>query len=173
MVETQERMQNYIPTNTVEGQSKTYKIAYAAHQILDLQNTESKTQFIGLITLASAAGSGLVLPEHLILPASESATTHTVILAYSFLPRGWGRGFATESVAAVLDACEKATTFWEPFKRVYLRGVVNDGNPASLRVMEKLGIQERGIYEWTGKIWLAGGWRYKDDLHIFGKYLIQ
>lgn len=39
--------------------------------------------------------------------------------------------------------------------------------------MEKLGIEEKGIYEWTGKIWLAGGWRYKDDLRIFGKYLIE
>lgn len=107
------------------------------------------------------------------MPASENATTETLILAYSFLPCGWGKGFATESVAAVLDVCKKAAAFWEPFKKLYLRGIVNDGNPASLRVMAKLGIEEKGIFKWTGKIWLAGGWRYEDDLHIFGQYLIE
>lgn len=157
----------------MEGEPKSYKIAYAVHQLLSPEEPESKANFIGLISLVSAAGSALILPDHLILPASENATTETLILAYSFLPRGWGKGFATEAVGAVLDACKTATVFWEPFRKVYVRGIVNDGNPASLRVMKKLGFEEKGIYEWTGRIWLAGGWRYEDDLHIFEKYLIE
>ncbi|KAE9968293.1 hypothetical protein BLS_005945 [Venturia inaequalis] len=171
--DSQSRLQNFIPKPAAEGHSKSFKIAYAVHKLLDPEESESKADFIGLVNLVSAAASPLVLPDHLILPASENAATETLILSYSFLPRGWGKGFATESVGAVLDFCKSLTPFWEPFAKVYIRVIVNDGNPASLRVMGKLGIQERGIFKWTGKVWLAGGWRFEDDLHIFGKYLIE
>ena len=78
----------------------------------------------------------------------------TLELAYQFLPVGWGQGFATESLEAVFAACKRAPSFWTPFETVHIRAIVNEGNPASLRVMEKTGMTKCGIYVWTGKIWL-------------------
>jgi RimJ/RimL family protein N-acetyltransferase len=170
--DTEKRIQAWLPKDPIEGEPKSYRIAYAVHKILN--SNPQTTQFIGLITLVSAAGHALVIPDALILPPNSSPeSTETVILAYSFLPRGWGAGFATESVSAVLAACKQIPNFWTPFEKVYVRGVVNDGNPASLKVMEKLGIKERGVFEWKGKIWLAGGWRYEDRLHISGAYILE
>lgn len=51
---------------------------------------------------------------------------------------------------------------------------MNEENPASLRVMEKTGMTENGIYVWTGKaVFLAGQWQERSSLHIFGMYLLQ
>ena len=56
-----------------------------------------------------------------------------------------------------------------------MRAIVNGRNPASLRVMRKLGdlgVQEMGVFEWRGKaIFIGGEWRTEDDLYIFGGYL--
>ena len=42
----------------------------------------------------------------------------------------------------------------------------------SLRVMEKCGVEEKGVFKWQGKKILIGGeWRTEDNLHIFGSYL--
>lgn len=168
--------------SSLGGDEKTYRVAYAVHQVLDvegeLQPQEQKpTEFIGLINLKSLDAGSLVLPENLTLPAAAAAagmTTLTVEVAYSFLPRGWGKGYATESLNAVFEACGKAQPFWAPFSRVYVRAIVNKGNPASQRVMEKTGMVEMGVYEWTGEaIFLAGEWRERDYLHVYGMYLLE
>jgi RimJ/RimL family protein N-acetyltransferase len=173
-------MQSAFTKVPVDGEAKSYKVTYAVHKILDSdeklqpsKREQKPTEFIGLVTLASLEGKNLALPESLTIPAADAVTTHTVELAYMFLPTGWGKGYATESVNAVFQVCKSATAFWAPFSKVYVRAIVNEGNPASLRVMEKIGMKKRGIYEWTGKIWLAGGWRYKDNLHIFGMHLLE
>lgn len=163
---------------------KSYRIAYAIHEIIPSVNPidkPPKTRFIGLVNLYSPppAGStpgGLILPPSLALPPTASSTPIlTLELAYSFLPSSWGSGFATEAVSAVLYACkqENAKRFWTPFEKVYVRAIVNGANSASLKVVRKVGLVERGVYEWTGRIWLAGGWRTKDDLHIWGGYLVE
>ena len=137
------------------------------------EQAEKPSKFVGLVTLKSLDAVGLALPEHLVLPDSAAATILTVEVAYSLLPAAWGKGYATESVAAVFEACKRATPFWAPFSKVYVRAIVNDGNPPSRKVMDKTGMKKRGIYEWTGRIWLAGGWRERDDLHIYGMHLLD
>lgn len=162
------------------GEEKTYRVAYAVHQVLDVegehQPTEQEqkpTKFIGLINLKSLDAAVLDLPEELTLPAAAAATTLTVEVAYTYLPIGWGKGYATESLNAVFEASKRAKSFWEPFSKLYVRALVNRDNPASLRVMEKTGMVYRGSYEWTGEaIFLAGVWREKDNLHIYGMYLL-
>ena len=94
-------------------------------------------------------------------------------LGYSYLPNAWGKGYAAEALKAVFDACQKVDkTFWGEWKKVHVRAIVNGGNPASCRVMEKVGVKEAGIFEWRGEpIFLGGRWESESQLHIYGLYL--
>ena len=177
-------MKGHLPAN--EGQENTYRVAYAVHKVLEsmsgsvegksqpAKQGEKATEFIGLVTLKSLNAGSLALPEDLTLSVAAATTTLTVELAYLFLPIGWGKGYATESLEAVFESCKRARAFWTPFSKLYIRAIVNERNPASLRVMDKTGMTKRGVYNWTGKaIFLAGEWREQDSLHIFGMHLLE
>jgi RimJ/RimL family protein N-acetyltransferase len=138
------------------------------HEVLDAG--EGTTKFIGAVTLRSLEDGGLELSYPLV--PNDEAGLLILELGYQFLPAAWGKGYAVEALKAVFEACTKSKDVWHPHEKVYCRAIVNHGNPASLRVMQKLTVQETGVYKWTGKIFLAGDWRYEDDLHIFGKYLL-
>ncbi|KAK2880683.1 hypothetical protein FQN49_000452 [Arthroderma sp. PD_2] len=170
-IEDAEMIMNcYLPTEK-EGET-TYKVAYAVLRVLE--PAEQRTEFIGLVTLGSLDARSLPLPEDLTLPVTAAATTLTVEIAYLFLPAGWGKGYATESIKAVFECCRRARSFWMPFSKLYVRAIVNSENMASARVMEKTGMVERGVYEWTGKAVLVGGrWRERDNICIFGMHLLD
>jgi len=180
--DTEKVVKGFLPTN--EGEGEKYRVAYAVHEVLEStsgsvegepQPTEQEkksTEFIGLVTLASVHAGSLELPEDLTLPATAATTTLTVELAYTLLPIAWGKGYATESVDAVFESCKRARAFWTPFSKVYIRAIVNEGNPASRRVMDKIGMTNKGIYNWTGHIFLAGEWREQDRLWIYGRDLL-
>lgn len=161
------------PTSGEHPAPKAYKLAYAVHQVL----ADSSSRFIGLVNLVSLSGHSLPLPAHLVIPKEHESTTLVVELAYSFLPGAWGKGYATEALTAVLDACQSPSSsgFWAPWGKVWMRVIVNGRNPASLKVMRKLeskGVREMGVYEWKGsKIFLGGEWRTEDDLYIFGGWV--
>ena len=185
--DTEKVIKGFLPTPTNEEEN-TYRVSYAVHKFLedstdgpvedDSQSAEQEkkrpTEFIGLVGLKSLDAGNLALPEDLTLPVSAATTILTVELAYLFLPDGWGKGFATESVKAVLESCKGARSFWRPYSKLYVRAIVNEGNPASMRVMDKTGIAKRGIYKWTGKpIFLGGEWQTQSNLHIFGLHLLE
>lgn len=179
-------MKGALPPKEEDAGAKTYRVVYAVHMVVDPTSDTAKgnseptqqvneiTRFIGLVTLASLDANSLALPEDLTLPATTTTTTLSIELGYLFLPIAWGKGYATESVNTVFKACKRARSFWTPFSNVYVRAIVNHENPASLRVMSKTGMMERGIYEWTGKpIFLAGEWTERSTLHIFGLHLLS
>ncbi|KAF2872791.1 hypothetical protein BDV95DRAFT_570647 [Massariosphaeria phaeospora] len=162
------------------GDQQIRRVAYAVHELLDApQGTgeaERPTRLVGLVNLMSAHGPNhLVLPEHLTIPASEESTTLVMELAYMLLPAAWGKGFAAEAVIAVFGECKNARAFWAPYEKVWVRAIVNAGNPASLKVMAKTPMREKGIYEWNGgerKVFLAGQWTNTSTLHIWGMHLL-
>ncbi|KAF2450661.1 acyl-CoA N-acyltransferase [Karstenula rhodostoma CBS 690.94] len=82
-------------------------------------------------------------------------------MGYSFLQKAWGKGYATEAGRAVLDAYREGTReAREKGDEVYyVEAIWGEGNPASGRVLGKLGFREIG-YKEEEKVWLAGAWRY-------------
>lgn len=161
------------PALASQPAKQDYKIAYGVHE----KFPDNTTRFIGLITIISLLPYHLSLPPDLVIPKAQESNTLVTELAYSFLPYSWGRGYATESLCAVLDAVRSPadSLFWAPWEKVWMRVIVNWRNPASSNVMRKLekkGVVEKGVFEWKGeKIFIGGEWRTEDDLFIFGVWL--
>lgn len=57
-------------------------------------------------------------------------------MGYMFSRSHWGQGFASEMGRALIDHC------WETYNWPLIRADVFDDNPASARVLEKLGFHE-------------------------------
>ncbi|DAA75680.1 TPA_exp: Uncharacterized protein A8136_1402 [Trichophyton benhamiae CBS 112371] len=162
---TEALISNYLPAD--EEASGSYRAVYTVHRIDD-----EPSEFIGIVTICPLDSTSLPLPESLTIPATEAATTLTVEVAYSYLPAGWGKGYATESINAVFERCRRARSFWLPFTKLYVRAIVNHENWPSLRVMEKTGMVKRGVHEWRGKaVFVGGRWREQDTICIFGQHL--
>jgi RimJ/RimL family protein N-acetyltransferase len=67
-----------------------------------------------------------------------------VELGYRFRPDAWGQGFATEGAGALLaDALQRPDV-----TRVYAHALVS--NPASIRVMQKIGMTYAGLWTYMG-----------------------
>ncbi|KAK7181920.1 hypothetical protein DPSP01_009517 [Paraphaeosphaeria sporulosa] len=91
-------------------------------------------------------------------------------IGYSFLQKAWGKGYATEAARAVLEAYQEGTReVREKGDEVYyVEAIWGDGNPASGRVLGKLGFREIG-YRKEEKVWLAGDWR--SGYYVSGWYV--
>lgn len=68
-----------------------------------------------------------------------------VDIGYRFVPSCWGRGIATESCLAVLPWA------FESLELDRVIGLVEDGNPASSRVLEKCGFEAKGTTMYFGE----------------------
>lgn len=181
--ETEKLIANTFPTPQA-GEEKSYRFVYAVHALLEptppgdgtSQPQDQPSEFIGVVSLRSLnVGNVLQIPEEFIIPAAEAATTLLTEISYMYLPGAWGKGYATESVRAALAACGRAKSFWAPWERVYVRAIVNQRNPASARVLNKI-MTHKGTWEWTapGKpLFIGGEWREQDFLEIYGFHALE
>ncbi|KAF2826890.1 hypothetical protein CC86DRAFT_322657, partial [Ophiobolus disseminans] len=172
--DTENALKNILQVVQKDGEERTYRIAYAVHELLEdaTESSERRTRFIGLITLRSLSDAETTsLPR---LGHGSTPTTLSLEIAYMFLPVSWGRGFATESILAMFDACARVSeTFWTPYEKVYVRAIVNDENEPSQRVMEKCGMNEPEVLEFEGgRFFIAGKWRSQHRLFVYGKHLV-
>jgi ribosomal-protein-alanine N-acetyltransferase len=62
-----------------------------------------------------------------------------VDVGYALLPEFWGQGYAFEAAAATVEQA------WRRFGLSRLIGVVSEGNTASIRLLEKLGMRPEGM----------------------------
>ncbi|EOA84135.1 hypothetical protein ACJQWK_00776 [Exserohilum turcicum] len=176
--DTEKAMKGVLPTTVNEGDAKPYRIVYAVHELLapdrnPASQESTPTRFIGLITLRSLGPNDLHIAASFFPESIYEAGCLSMELGDQFMPAAWGKGFATESITAILDACQNEQTFRDNHDKVFVRAVVNAENPASRRVMVKCGMQELGVHVWTGEeIWLGGKWRTTDSLHIYGKFVM-
>ncbi|KAG9193226.1 hypothetical protein G6011_03261 [Alternaria panax] len=179
--DTERFYRNDFSVTVKDGEPKSYRVAYAVHELLfptenlSVNREDIPTRFIGLIRIKSLGPQTLVLRPD-ILPASTSEPgCLTLEMGYSYLPSAWGKGYATGAVTALIEACKRAKTFWEPYDKVFVRAIVGYDNPASQRVMAKSGIKELGIHFWDGKgqaIFVGGKRRTTDELHVFGTFVV-
>lgn len=93
-------------------------------------------------------------------------------LGYAYFQSAWGKGYGTEAGRAVIDAyaasiAEKQKEGEETF---YIEATWDKDNPASKKVLTKLGFFEVGWLVETEPIFLAGAWRDPGQW-IWGLYL--
>ncbi|KAF1918937.1 GNAT domain-containing protein [Ampelomyces quisqualis] len=169
--DTEKALQNILPPPPVAGEEPPHRVPYAVHELV--QGTQGKeTAFIGLITLRSLSEAETQHP-----PRSTHASTPSTLsleLAYMFLPGFWGRGYATESISAVLNACGNAPrALWAPWEKVLVRAIVNDENSASQRVMEKCGMVDKEVLEFEGgRFFIGGKWRSEHRLYVYAREVV-
>lgn len=169
--DTEKALQNILPVSHLEGEEKMYRFPYVVHEIA--RNDESnEEQFIGLITLRTLSAFETKFP-----PRDKHGSTSTSLsleLAYMFLPQFWGRGYATESITAILQRCARVpAAHWTPYDKVVVRAIVNDENGASQKVMEKCGMEEPEVVEFEGgRFFIAGKWRTRHRLCVYGREIV-
>ena len=102
------------------------------------------------------------------LPVSKPLNLRS--LGYSYLPTVWGKGYATEAGKAVIEAYREGTKEERAKGEevYYVEAIWGDGNPASGKVLGKLGFQTIG-YKEEEKAFLAGAWRY--GYYVSGLYV--
>ena len=114
--------------------------------------------------------------EHLTPPKPIPSRT----LGYAFFESAWGKGYATETISALMasykslqsSARERAKEDGKEEVWTFVMAEVDDGNPASKKVMDKLGFENMGmgLVEDEEKIFLGGQWR--DPIYwVYGKWI--
>ncbi len=88
-----------------------------------------------------------------------------VELGYLFLPEVWGKGFATESVRAVLDAYRHNVTT-DSLYPTEIQANAHAQNVASRRVLEKSGFKEVGRFDGEACLPLVDGAKKYTVVHF-------
>ena len=93
-------------------------------------------------------------------PPHPSNTTskpiHIRAIGYSFVAAAWGKGYATESVSALLNAYSAFRAKVED-EASWVEAAVGRKNPKSIRVLEKSGFAQMGWKEEEETVFLNGG----------------
>jgi hypothetical protein len=179
--ETQERINNLLPPEdffrfgvyrkvtdmSSDVQVNSENVREEKWEVFGLVFLSKAEPFLPLPTSSSAAQSPTVIEE------SQLPSVQVFTLGYMFLKDSWGFGYATEAVAGVLSefrgivSSAAGTTAATP---MFVQAIVSPNNPASLRVMQKIGATNLGIKDWKERKFLAGAWQDGKTV-TFGMYL--
>ncbi|CAN9455638.1 unnamed protein product [Alternaria alternata] len=126
-------------------------------------------EHVGSVSLRlQPSGPSIPLPP----PSSEHphlSTESMRALGYAFFPSARGKGYATEAGHALLNAyaafvsSSSATQnnsqggHW--IEKAYVEAAVDEDNPGSIKVLEKLGFKKLGWKHEEEKVFLNGAWR--------------
>ncbi|KAF2785955.1 hypothetical protein K505DRAFT_319211 [Melanomma pulvis-pyrius CBS 109.77] len=105
------------------------------------------------------------------VPGSTTSLNFRV-MGYSFFESAWGKGYATEAGSALIAsyAAFRATAKETEGGCSYIEASVDQDNPASMKVLVKLGFKEVGLKIAPEKVFLAGDWR-GPGYWIYGQYV--
>jgi len=166
--DTKKQMNRFLPT-----ESNKHRAAYFIHKIVEpvSGHQTQETELVGIMNLKPELM--FQLPAKFTVPTGPDTGVLILEVGYSYLAAGWGQGYATEALVAVLNSLRTAYDFLSPYTKLYVQAIVGPDNPGSIRVMEKSGMQSLGVYEWEGEpVWLAGGWREPRVL-VYGQWVIS
>jgi RimJ/RimL family protein N-acetyltransferase len=101
-------------------------------------------------------------------------------LGYALFESAWGKGYATETISALMASFkilqssvrERAKEEGKEDVWTFVKAEVDDGNPASKKVMDKLGFENMGkaVVEDGKMIFLGGQWR--DPVYwVYGRWV--
>jgi RimJ/RimL family protein N-acetyltransferase len=178
--ETQKRLSTLIRSADPDDTSNQYRAAYLVHlkktggDVSD-QPEGNSLQPIGIVDIHDCVMYGTPFGGDLVLPV-EIAERDAIVsqeLAYMFVPEAWGKGYCTEAVQALLNAYKQNTSFWKPFRGVFLYIIVGMTNARSAKIPGKVGIKLRGVHRWDGEHVFLGGEMQAPEVMVFGGYLIR
>lgn len=163
-----------------ENGVRQHRGVYFVHKILETNSGNKnalkevgseQTKLVGRVSFR--AKKTLPLPANFTVPSGLETGVLCLEVGYCLLAAGWGQGFATEALVAVLGSLKSATAFLSPFTKLYVEGIVSHENPRSIRVLEKAGMKSLGMYAWEGeRVFLNGAWREPCVL-VYGQWLIE
>jgi len=135
------------------------------------EKEDEKSRVIGAVSFRPEMT--FPLPQHLTVDDSLGSGVLKMEIGYCLITSGWGKGYASEAVAAALAAFKRSREFWAPFEKVYVEGIVGPENVASCRVMEKVGLKKIGTFSWEGeRIVLAGALR-ENIVAVYGTWVVE
>jgi Acetyltransferase (GNAT) domain len=172
--ETQKRVSTLIRSTDPEDTSNRYRAGYIVH-VKDVQSEGELLKPIGIVDIHGCITYGTPFGSDIALPA-EVAERESILsqeLGYMFIPEAWGKGYCTEAVQALLKAYKENTSFWKPYRGVFLYIIIGMTNDRSAKVPGKIRIKKRGVHRWDGEHVFLGGAMQAPEVMVFGDYLIR
>ena len=184
--ETARAVEDCLPLVEHDGDVRKYRATYIIHTRTDaapcerdVQSDESNaprdatSSVIGQIKATKPGVYGAPFPDHLAAPeqGASAGKTLTLEVGYCLLPKAWGKGFAAEALAALVEAFRSTPALWAPpYERVFLQAVMGEANRASRRVVEKAGFERLGVHRWDGPDVFVGGAMQPAEVLVYGRY---